>query len=646
MTHSDPALTLAAALNDSHQQNRFMRLAFPRNDGPAAKMMPTHLSAFEALSLDFRYEVEVVSNDAHLALKDVQGKMVTVAVLREDGSWRYFNGYVFEFRLARADGGLAHYVMVLRPWLAYLQLRHDNYAFNDLSVFDQTHSIFADYAAVADWRIEYSGDDEPMTYACQFAESDYNYVHRRWESLGWHYRWEHRADGHTLVLSDDSNRSDPIDGASPDIPWQMEAGSLQDDGIGRWEPVRRIMPARVAIASFDYKNPRPQLADLPTVSQQGDVLDQEVYEYAGYGFKDSQDGEQRVRLRMEEIESRGKHFEAAGNDRCVAPGRWFRLAGHFDHPDQDGESEFLVVSVVHEITNNYLPGVPAGYENTLTCIRRKIPWRPGSGFNSKEPKIYGPQTAIVTGPKGEEIHTDKYGRVKVQFHWDRTGGYDGGASPWLRVASAWTGNGYGFVGIPRVGQEVVVHFLDGNPDRPLVTGCLYNRDNLPAWGFPDAAHQTGIQTRSTPGGGGMSEMVIHDKAGQELINIVSQKDMNTTVLNNHATVVKGPQQMIAVTTGTQTTVVHKAITMKSETENIAFDAHTAMELSAQTEHIALQAKTAIEMNAQSQHMHLKAATDLVLEVGKSKLHMNQDGSILLEGVTITIKGSGKVDVNP
>ena len=627
----------AQALNafaDGQQHNRILRLRFPNGDGPEATIIPNSLDAHEGLSRDFHFNLQVVSDNARIALKDVQGKMVTAAVVREDGSMRYFNGYVFEFRFVKTDGGHAFYDMVLLPWLAYLRLRQDNYLFHDKNVAQQTEDIFAGYD-VADWKTQFTTAEESVTDACQFDESDYNYLHRRWEANGWHYRYEHREDGHTLVLGDDSTRADPIDGLSPDVPWQSEAGSADDDGISNMTPVRRIVPGNVTLTSFDFKNPRTVTANVPTVNQQGDVLNLEVYEYAGaYGFKNQTEGDKVVRRRIEEIEANGKHFEVLANDRYTMPGRWFRLTGHFDYTDE----EFLILEVTHQAQNNYLqPRVPAGYSNRLTCIRKKIPWRPGRGFNSTEPKIYGVQTAIVVGPTGEEIHTDKYGRVKVQFHWDRVGQYDEKSSAWIRVGSAWTGKGYGFIGIPRVGQEVVVQFLDGNPDRPLVTSCLFNEDNLPAWGFPEAAHQTGIQTRSTPGGAGHCEMVIHDKAGHELVNIRSQKNMVTTVLhdhsttveNNKATVVNGPQQTIAVTKGTQATTVKKAIQVTSETEGIEHTAHMAYKVTSSTQHILLE-----------------AATDIILKVGQSTLHMSQDGAILLEGVTITVKGSGKVDVNP
>jgi type VI secretion system secreted protein VgrG len=631
MTNLSEATKALQALLDERQNDRLLVLDFPFKDGPPALLLAQRLDAYEGLSRDFMFTVEVLSDDARIALKDVQGKNVTVQLVRADGQMRYFNGYVFEFRLVKTDGGLAYYNMVLLPWLAYLRLRRDNYLFHGMSLAQQTEEVFGAYE-VNDWRIDLAGADEPMTCACQFDETDYNYLHRRWEALGWHYRYEHRADGHTLVLSDDSTAAPAVDSLRGEISWQAEVGT-EEDGVCDWTPVRRIVPARVSMASFDFKNPQPVQVEVPTINEQGQVLNQEVYEYAGsYGFKDRTHGDSLAKQRMEEIEASGKHFEALGNARYIQPGRHFKLTGHFDSHAAGREmdpGEYLVLECRHEAQNNYLYGVAGYYSNKFSCIRKTIPWRPGREFNSVDPKVYGPQTAIVVGPKGEEIYTDKYGRVKVQFHWDRQGQYNEKSSAWIRVSSAWTGKGYGFIGIPRVGQEVIVSFLDGNPDRPLVTGCLYNEENLPAWGFPEAAHQTGIQTRSSPGGGGHCEMVIHDRAGQELINIFSQKDMVRTVLNNDSTVVQGPQQTIAVTSGTQATTVKKAIQVASETEGIQHVAHTAFEVAAQTQHILLE-----------------AATDIILKVGQSTLHMSQDGSILLEGVHITVKGSGKVDVNP
>ena len=217
----------------------------------------------------------------------------------------------------------------------------------------------------------------------------------------------------------------------------------------------------------------------------------------------------------------------------------------------------------------------------------------------------------------------------MRCHWDRVGTSDHKSSAWIRVSSSWSGKGYGFVSIPRVGQEVVVQFLDGNPDRPLVTGCVYNEDNMPPFGLPAGAHKTGLQTRSSPGGGGLCEMVIHDDAGKELINILSQKDMVRTVLNNDSTVIQGPTQTIDVTTGSQATTVKKFVTLVS-----------------QTEHVSLQAQTSVSLTAVDNNVIISAKEAIVLQVGKSRLVMDKDGNILLERENIVIKGNTRVNINP
>ncbi|MET3139960.1 type VI secretion system secreted protein VgrG [Undibacterium sp. GrIS 1.2] len=529
---------LETALNSifsARQTNRLLRLSFPKNDAPKALMVANRLDAVEAVSRDFKFTVEVISNDAHIALKDVQNKLVSIALTREDGSLRYFSGYVFEFRLVKADGGQVYYDMVLMPWLAHLRMRRDNFLFHDKTLLDQTEDIFGDYP-VRDSELRIT-HDVAFTDAVQFDESDYNYLHRRWEQQGWHYWYEHRADGHTLILSDDSTQAAPIDGYKAEIPFQRAAGSQEDDAIGDWTPVRHIVPSSVTLSSFDFKSPRPINVNIRTNNYQGDVLDLEVYEYSGaYGFKDRNDGDAQSRLRMEEIEASGKHFEGSGNDRTAQPGRWFRLTKHFDTEvfgSNKNADTFLILEVRHSASNNYQmdSSIPAHYSNHLSCIRKIIPYRPARGYNSIEPKIYGIQTALVTGSAGEEIHTDEYGRVRVQFHWDREGSYNEKSSAWVRVATAWSGSNFGMTSIPRVGTEVIVQFLDGNPDRPLITGMVPNAANKPAWDLPANKTQSGILSRSTPNGSysNANALRFEDKMGQEQLWLHAEKDQLTEV---------------------------------------------------------------------------------------------------------------------
>lgn len=252
------------------QNHRILRLSFPHADGPAAQLLPNRLHATEALSRDFEYTVELLSDNATLSLKDVLGKLMCVELVRADGSLRYFSGYVFGFRFLRTDGGMALYEAELAPWLAYLKLRKDNYLFHHKTLREQTESIFADYGALPMWDCRITGDNAVMTDACQFDESDHNYLHRRWEAVGWSYWYEHSANGHTLVLSDDTTVSDAIDGDTL-VPFQRHGGAVEEDGIADWSPTRHIVASEVALSSFDFKRPRPTHLNLPTLNQQGEV---------------------------------------------------------------------------------------------------------------------------------------------------------------------------------------------------------------------------------------------------------------------------------------------------------------------------------------------------------------------------------------
>ncbi|GGY34540.1 type VI secretion system Vgr family protein [Pseudoduganella albidiflava] len=446
----DVGLAALSVFGPGAQRDRLLRMNFPHEDGPAnSTMLVNAVKMHEELSRDFRIEAEVLADDAGIPLKSMMGRMVTITLVREDGSLRYMNGYVATFAFVRADGGFAYYRMVLEPWLAFARLRKDNVSFHHRSVVELTETTFAHYRQ-HDWTTRLSLDyrGKKLTCANQHNETDYNHLHRRWEDAGLYYWYEHRADGHTLILADDSMQARAIDairldGTDGQIHFRGSAGSDEADGLREWQPVRNLGSGTTTLASFNYKSPRAVRVTGYSLNEQGDVAGHELYENAGaYGFADAQDGEAFAQRRMEERDRTTQSFEAGGNDRVAQPGRTFKLAGHFSaaarspaHGEErkpgKGERDYLIVSVTHTATNNY-PAGPHGkseYSNTLTCIRRDIRWRPGRGHNSEPCANPGVQTAIVVGPPGEVVHTDELGRVKVQFHWDRLGQFDQGSSP-------------------------------------------------------------------------------------------------------------------------------------------------------------------------------------------------------------------------
>ncbi|MDN4052315.1 type VI secretion system Vgr family protein [Massilia sp. YIM B02763] len=510
------------------QYNRILRLSFPDNDAPAAQFVVNKIDATESLSRDFEFTVELLSDEVSVSLKEMQGKLLNIELVRKDGSLRYFSGYVFSFRRSHSDGGISFYEAKLGPWLKFLSLRKDNYLFHNKTMREQTEIIFRDYGTYPQWDWHVTGDDPVMTDACQFDETDFNYLSRRWEAAGWYYWYEHDATGHKLIVSSDSTQAPALDGGA-EVRFHGESGAVEEDAIDRWSPVRQTMPSSVALNGFNFKDSRPSSVTLPTLNQQGKVPEIEFYEYAGaYGFKNFQDGDAQCRIRMEEIEAIAKHIEAEGNNRFLMPGRWFQLVDHFNHgvyggSSDAGKDDFVILSVRHIATNNFLQEEDEKtlYRNWLTCTRKNVPWRPGRNFNSTDAKILAPQTAVVVGPSGpDSIHTDEYGRVRVQFHWDREGDNDERSSAWIRVSSSWAGAELGAAAIPRVGTEVIVQWLGGCPDRPIITGAVFNEHNMPPWTVPTQQALTGFRSRElTPNGGNTpagrsNHLILDDTNGQ------------------------------------------------------------------------------------------------------------------------------------
>jgi type VI secretion system secreted protein VgrG len=321
------------------------------------------------------------------------------------------------------------------------------------------------------------------------------------------------------------------------MPYQDHAGTLEDDGIHRWSAAQRVCSEKTTLVSFNFKHPMPARVERHTASGEADSSPAEVYENTGmYGFRTFDDGEALSQLRIQEIETRRSEYTARGNDRSAEPGRWFTLSGYAGDGSAAGadpQRKFFITSVRHLASNNYQDGhgAASSYSNEMSCIPQTIPWRPGRGFHSVEPRIYGVQTALVVGPPGEEIHTDGYGRVKIQFHWDRRGKFNDRSSPWVRVISSWAGTQFGHISLPRVGMEVVVQFLDGDVNRPLIVGCVYNANNMPPWELPANKTQSGILTRSSKEGRAAhaNALRFEDKRGAEEVWLHAEKDQRIEV---------------------------------------------------------------------------------------------------------------------
>jgi type VI secretion system secreted protein VgrG len=512
-----------SAFGMASQDNRLLRIDFPSGGAPEKGVLLVNtMHAREELSRDFVIKLELLSDNAFITLKSMMGKQVTVSLVRADGSLRYFNGYVNAFGLQRTDGGFAFYHMELAPWLAFAKLREDCVSFHHKNVIGITEATFERYIE-RDYNTAINDDDPTLTCANQHNETDYNHLHRRWEALGLHYRYEHRADGHTLWLADNTAFAPWIDNAEEDgigvISFRRESGADTADGIGEWQPARRLGSGSLSLTSFDYKMPNPNSALGYSLNAQGDVVEYERFRNTGsFGFRERSDGEALATRGMEALDSMTQYFEAAGNDRNAQAGRSFKLAGHFSSEPPNmalAERDYLIVAVDHVASNNYQTGAGAlsDYTNKMVCVRQSVRWRPGRDYNSTRCADPGVQTALVVGPAGEQIHTDGLGRVRLQFHWDRAGSHDEHSSPWVRVSMPAAGAQFGQIGLPRVGQEVVVQFLDGNVDHPIITGLVYNSNMMPPWLLPGQRALSGLRSRELGAGAGGNHLVLDDTAG-------------------------------------------------------------------------------------------------------------------------------------
>jgi type VI secretion system secreted protein VgrG len=336
----------------------------------------------------------------------------------------------------------------------------------------------------------------------------------------------------------------------------VEGSSSDDDVINSLGQMQEIRPNKYALADFNFETPNNTLkADIPGKYKLSPD-DREIYDYPGdYTTKSA--GDKMVRVRMEEEEAQLTTVTGSGSVRAFTTGYRFALLNSF-RKDMNNK-EFVLTSVSHNLSQSQREGGESNYENSFTCIPVNLPFRPPR--TTPKPVVQGAQTAIVSGPAGEEIYTDKYGRIKVQFHWDRIGKRNDTSSCWIRVGQAWAGNSWGSLYIPRIGQEVIVDFIEGDPDRPLITGSVYHAVNMPPYPLPAEKTKSTIKSRSTLGGGGFNEFRFEDKKGQEEVYLHGQKDWNIRILNNKNQTVGHDETLAVGNNRTKTVGVNQSETI-------------------------------------------------------------------------------------
>ncbi|MGX5799759.1 type VI secretion system tip protein TssI/VgrG [Bradyrhizobium sp. Arg314] len=497
----------------------------------------THLIGRDEVSRCFAYTVGFVSKNRDVDPLKMLGGLVSVE--GESDPKRWFSGLVSDFKLTRIEDRLAFYEATVRPWLWFLGNTTDCRIFQNMTAVEIVEKIFSKYG-IAKFEKRLQGSYPSREYCVQYDESDLDFVQRLLEHEGIFYFFEHDEGKHTLVLCDAMSKLKPAPGYEK-VLYNFEGhGSRRDvEYITEWIPGSAVRPGAYAHTDYDFEKPG---ADLMAKSAQPfghKEASGENYRQPG-AHLDVGRGDKIAGIRREELQAVHQHSTAVGTVRGLFSGCKFTLESF---PRDDQNQDYLVVSAEYRLFDpGYRTQNEAHSENfkvVLGAAPTKLPYRPPR--ITPRPIMRGPQTATVVGPSGEEIFTDKYARVKVQFHWDRLGKKDQNSSCFVRVSQTWAGSGWGFIQIPRIGQEVIVDFIEGDPDLPIITGRVYNAAEMPPYALPGNATQSGWKSNSSKGGGGYNELMFEDKAGSELVNFQAQKDHHLLIKHDRNKTVQHDQ---------------------------------------------------------------------------------------------------------
>jgi type VI secretion system secreted protein VgrG len=590
----------------------------------------------EYVSHTFQFRVVLATTNASINDEDLLRKPMYVVMRREEGPDRYLHGIIQRAKLvgkSPEQEDVYYWEVIMVPWLWFLNLETECRHYQNLTAIEIITKVFESHSC-PDFTFKTQGTFPKREFTVQYRETSFNFVSRLMEEEGIFYWFEHSNQKHQLILTN-------VNSATQDSPvastLQFGKGNIAGSTEGQvdtLESATSIHTGKITLQDYDFEKSSVSLL----ASTKGKQLS-EVYDYPGR-YKTKADGERYAKLILEEQEARLRVIHAHTTVTTLQPGFRFKLTDHFDGKCN---TTYIVLSVSCSARQN-LQGPEAGDDRTtasfhFSAIPLKVPYRPPR--RHPKPLIHGVQTAVVTGPAGNEIYCDKYGRVKVKFHWDRQQHKSPEESSfWIRVSSAWAGSQWGQISLPRIGQEVIVSFLEGDPDRPIITGRVYNDLQMPPYSLPDNMTQSGIKSRSTKGGGSedFNEFRFEDKKGSEQIYLHAQKDFDEYIENKHTTTVRDSDQEITLEKGNQKTLIkagNREITLNqgSTTHTMKMGNHKLECTAGKIEETAAQE---IKMSVGSTVIKL-TPTGIELQVGASKMSMTAMGAIEITGAACSIK---------
>lgn len=625
------------------QENRFITIETPLGKD---KLLLTGFHGKEELSRPFHFDLSFLSEDHSIAFDKIIGQNVSLSIYTPDGEKRHFHGLISRFSQGRGggegegDSRFSHYSATMVPWLWLLTRTADSRIFQEKSVPDIIKSIFEDQG-FQDFSFRLNASYEPRNYCVQYRETDFSFISRLLEEEGIYYFFEHAKKAHTLVIADAS-------GEHPPCPKQEEAscqvaagGWLEEDVITSIEIEQQIRPGKFTLNDFNFEMPTTNLkvTAMAKAEQNLGPGEREIYDHPGeYDVKAG--GQKLVDIRMEEEEAQFAMISGSSVCRAFTSGYRFKLTNHYRSDLND--QEYVLTAIEHDATQGgYVSGDnDASYSNSFQCMPFKVPFRPVR--STPRPVVEGVQTAIVVGPAGEEIHTDEHGRVKVQFHWDREGKKDDKSSCWIRVSQLWAGAKWGAMYVPRIGHEVIVDFIEGDPDRPIIVGRVYHGNNKPPYDLPAEKTKSTLKSDSSPGGGGFNEIRFEDKKGEEQVFIHAEKDQHIRIKNERRQWVGNDNHLIVKKDLLEQVEGENNLTVKGDHNEkvegtISREAMMDLQEKAGSKH-ALEAGTEIHLKA-GMNIVIEAGVSITLSAGGSFATLGPEG-VSISGVMVNINSGG------
>ncbi len=580
----------------------------------------------EEISAGFRYTLQVSSHEWELNFEDIIAQPVSMKITQLDGSNTWISGLASHFSQVSSATDLSHYQLIIEPWTWMLTHRSNCRIFQEKSVLEILQEVISDAGFSGKYVDETSGSYNPQEYTVQYRETDFAFISRQMAEFGIYYYFRFDDADHTLVLVDNTQALSFIPG--DELPYLLaHRESHTEEGISIFEAKQTLRPTAMSMRDYNFKQPSTNQEVMAQSS-----ADREFYDYPGK-YKNKSEGNVLVKQQLEALQYDERTYTGSTNSRRLTAGASFKLVEHI----RDDLNKSYLLYKVHK------HGEQQTEKTTFNCqfeaIPTEVPFRPL--LRPTKTSLPGIQTAVVVGPDGEEIWLDKYGRIKVQFHWDRVGTKTDSSSCWIRVAHSIAGKNWGTVFHPRIGQEVIVQFIEGDVDRPVVTGSLFNQEQMPPYELPGNSTQSTIKTRSTSDGtpDNFNEIRFEDKKGFEHFLLHAEKDMmievendetHTVEANRNSSIIK--EDTLDVGGNSTTTITKNRYVTTNENENITI---------VKDSEIKIGGRAVLNIDKDYQ---IQVKDKLVIKVGKASITLKKDGTILLDGKNIKIQDKGETNI--